>query len=67
MVELNSNLPVSSNVDFNVDVIETTYDWFSPINTWFPAKHNRQENVAWTASEQEKAMLGISAQSVWDL
>ena len=66
-VGLNSNLPVSNNVVFNVDVVETMYDHFSPINTWFPAKHNRQANVAWTASEREKATLGISAQSVLDL
>lgn len=67
MVQPNPDQLISGNVLFNVDVIETTYDHLFPINTEFSAKHNREENVAWTDSEQEKAMLGTSAQSVSDL
>ena len=67
VVEPNPDQLVSSNVLFNMDVIETTYDHHSPINTKFSAKHNRQENIAWTDSEQEKVALDTSAQSILDL
>lgn len=66
-VEPNSGDQLVSNMHFNVDVIETTYDSHSSINTLFPAKHDREENGVWTDSEREKAALGIPAQSVSDL
>ena len=51
MVEpTNSDQLISSTVLFNVDVIETTYDHLSPVNTAFSAMHNMQDNIAWTDS-----------------
>jgi hypothetical protein len=59
--------PAPDEYLFNVDVIQTAYDRFAPFNTSFPARHDRQENIAWTDSEHAKAELGSSAQSVKDL
>src|SRR5437879_3947128 len=61
------NPPAPDEYLFNIDVIQTSYDCFAPFNTHFPARHDRQENIAWTDSEHAKAELGSSAQSVKDL
>lgn len=43
-----------------------TYDHFLPSNVHFPAKHDRQENIAWTDAECKKAELGNSLWSIED-
>ena len=62
-----SGLPPSSGTPFPVAVIQTNYDRHSVVNMCFTAKHNRQENIAWTNSQCRKADLGIVAQSIEEL
>ena len=62
-----SGLPPSSGTPFPVAVIQTNYDHHSVVNTCFTAKHNRQENIAWTNSRRRKAELGIVAQDIEEL
>lgn len=57
----------SSPPSFTVDVIQTNYDHYSDINTCFTAKHNRQENLVWSDSQQWKAEGSTAVASVGEL
>ncbi|KIK13053.1 hypothetical protein PISMIDRAFT_119674, partial [Pisolithus microcarpus 441] len=46
--------------------IKTTYSCFHPTNTYFSARHDRQENAVWTESHRRNAELGSPAQSLQD-